>query len=39
MASGPERVQAALDALDLGAQVLRVPGSSKTAVPRRPSSR
>jgi Cys-tRNA(Pro) deacylase len=32
MASGPERVQAALDALDLGVQVVRVPGSSKTAV-------
>jgi len=32
MASGPERVQAALDALGLGIQVVRVPGSSKTAV-------
>ena len=32
MASGPERVQAALDALQLGVQVVRVPGSSKTAV-------
>ncbi|HMA37802.1 MAG TPA: YbaK/EbsC family protein [Chloroflexia bacterium] len=31
MASGPERVQAALDALELEIQVLRVPGSAKTA--------
>ncbi len=32
MASGPERVQAALDALGLGVQVVRVPGTAKTAV-------
>src|SRR4051794_18215076 len=32
MASGPERVQAALDALGLEIQVVRVPGSAKTAV-------
>jgi len=31
MASGPERVQAALDALGLGIAVVRVPGSAKTA--------
>ncbi|HUS15960.1 MAG TPA: YbaK/EbsC family protein [Chloroflexia bacterium] len=32
MASGPERLQAALDELGLGIQVVRVPGSAKTAV-------
>ncbi len=32
MASGPQRVQAALDALHLDVQVVRVPGSAKTAV-------
>jgi prolyl-tRNA editing enzyme YbaK/EbsC (Cys-tRNA(Pro) deacylase) len=32
MASGPERVQAALEALDLDVQVVRVPGSAKTAI-------
>jgi prolyl-tRNA editing enzyme YbaK/EbsC (Cys-tRNA(Pro) deacylase) len=32
MASGPERVQAALDALGLDIHALRVPGSAKTAV-------
>ena len=32
MASGPERVQAALAALDLDVQVVRVPGSAKTAI-------
>ncbi len=31
MASGPERVQAALDELGLAARVVRVPGSAKTA--------
>ena len=31
MASGPERVQAALAALGLDTQVIRVPGSAKTA--------
>ena len=31
MASGPERVQAALDGLGLDIRVVRVPGSSKTA--------
>ena len=32
MASGPERVQVALEALDLDVQVIRVPGSAKTAI-------
>ena len=32
MASGPERVQAALAALDLRVTVIRVPGSAKTAL-------
>ncbi|HEX6608379.1 MAG TPA: YbaK/EbsC family protein [Chloroflexia bacterium] len=32
MASGPERLQAVLDELDLGVQVIRVPGSAKTAI-------
>lgn len=32
MASGPERVQAVLDELDLGVRVIRVPGSAKTAI-------